>query len=308
MSELDELDFVAVEIHTAGADPASVCAVDMALVRGGEIVAAERWPVRPPTGPTSFSRLHTQLHGVDEAAVADAPDWPEVAAQLDLLGEHLPFVASGADRDRGAYEAATRATGGTPQEHEWRDALTLVGRLRPDVDPPRIATAAQVLGIPDGARPAGAGSEAVRTAEVVLALARQSGRGTVRRLWSEAVPPAPDGPIIPESLRQRHGTEPSVPPAGAHRWAPPSPASVPASAAPAARGGGVGWKLAGTAMVGIALGAALFFVASVSVIMEYLEDGRGSDATVGMGIAALSAFLAWWFGKTGVGWIRREDG
>ena len=53
MSELDELDFVAVEIHTAGADPASVCAVDMALVRGGEIVAAERWPVRPPTGPAS---------------------------------------------------------------------------------------------------------------------------------------------------------------------------------------------------------------------------------------------------------------
>ena len=157
MSELDELDFVAVEIHTAGADPASVCAVDMALVRGGDIVAAERWPVRPPTGPTSFSRLHTQLHGVDEAAVADAPDWPEVAAQLDLLGEHLPFVASGADRDRGAYEAATRATGGTPQEHEWRDALALVGRLRPDVDPPRIATAARALGIPDGARPAGAG-------------------------------------------------------------------------------------------------------------------------------------------------------
>ena len=44
------------------------------------------------------------------------------------------------------------------------------------------------------------------------------------------------------------------------------------------------------------------------MIMEYLEDGRGSDATVGMGIAALSAFLAWWFGKTGVDWIRREDG
>lgn len=306
MSELDELDFVAVEIHTAGADPASVCAVDMALVRGGEIVVAERWPVRPPTGPTSFSRLHTQLHGVDEAAVADAPEWPEVAAQLDLLGEHLPFVASGADRDRGAYEAATRATGGAPQEHEWLDALALVGRLRPDVDPPRIATAAQALGVPDGARPAG--SEAVRTAEVVLALARQSGRGTVRRLWSEAAPPAPDEPIIPESLRRRHGTEPSVPPAGAHRWAPPSPASVPSSAPPATRGGGVGWKLAGTAMVGIALGAALFFVASVSVIMEYLGDGRGSDATVGMGIAALSAFLAWWFGTTGVGWIRRGDG
>ena len=191
--------------------------------RGGEIVAAERWPVRPPTGPTSFSRLHTQLHGVDEAAVADAPDWPEVAAQLDLLGEHLPFVASGADRDRGAYEAATRATGGTPQEHEWRDALTLVGRLRPDVDPPRIATAAQALGIPDGGHPAGSGSEAVRTAEVVLALARQSGRGTVRRLWSEAAPPAPDEPIIPESLRQRHGAEPPVPPAGAHRWTPPWP-------------------------------------------------------------------------------------
>ncbi|RFP68910.1 hypothetical protein D0N42_10625, partial [Micrococcus luteus] len=89
---------------------------------------------------------------------------------------------------------------------------------------------------------------------------------------------------------------------------PPSPAPVPASGAPATRGGGVGWKLAGTAMVGIALGAALFFVASISVIMEYLGDGRGSDATVGMGIAALCAFLAWWFGKTGVDWIRREDG
>ena len=27
-----------------------------------------------------------------------------------------------------------------------------------------------------------------------------------------------------------------------------------------------------------------------------------------LAFAALSAFLAWWFGKTGVGWIRREDG
>ena len=66
--------------------------------------------------------------------------------------------------------------------------------------------------------------------------------------------------------------------------------------------------LSESAFVGAGIGAALFFVASISVIMEYLGDGRGSDATVGMGIAALSAFLAWWFGTAGVGWIRRVDG
>ena len=39
-------------------------------------------------------------------------------------------------------------------------------------------------------------------------------------------------------------------------------------------------------------------------------EGKGGAAEFGPGeaFAALSAFLAWWFGKTGVDWIRREDG
>lgn len=59
-------DFSTLDLETANDDPASVCAMGMAVVRGGEIVGAGAQLVDPRG---VFDHLHTRLHGIDAAAV-----------------------------------------------------------------------------------------------------------------------------------------------------------------------------------------------------------------------------------------------
>lgn len=185
MHDLTALDFVALDVETANAQRSSVCAVGLAVVRGGRVVASEAHLVVPPTGVDSFSAVNTAIHGLDAGAVRDAQTWDSVVAHLDRLGDEFPLVAYNAPFDRGVYEAATRAVGLRPRDHEWLDALQLVRRVRPDITPPKLPVAARALGVSlEGHHDAE--QDAVAAAEIVLALARDAGIGDVRRLWQTA--------------------------------------------------------------------------------------------------------------------------
>ncbi|MEX3566314.1 exonuclease domain-containing protein [Micrococcus endophyticus] len=195
MAVAPDLDFIAVDMETANPQRASVCAVGIAVVRSGEVVAAERWLVTPPTGADDFSPVNVGLHGIDAAAVAGAPTWDEVADALDGLGESLPLVAYNAPFDRGVYEAACAATGRRPADLRWLDALALVRRHLPHLDRATLAHAARDLGVPlrnhhDAAE------DATATAEIVLALAHRAGAGTLDELWARpaegAASPGPE--------------------------------------------------------------------------------------------------------------------
>ena len=76
------LDFTAIDFETANSSNASACAVGLARVRDGEVVATAGWLIRPPAGHDRFFELNTRIHGIREEDVIGAKGWSE---QLDDL-------------------------------------------------------------------------------------------------------------------------------------------------------------------------------------------------------------------------------
>ena len=184
MSSFSGLDFVAVDMETANAQRASVCAVGVALVRAGEVVATEKILVQPPTGLDSFSALNRGIHGICAEDVKGAPAWDEVAGQLEALGSQLPLVAHNAAFDRGAYEAACAETGRAAQPIEWLDLLELARRLRPDSRQHTLPVLAEAYGVTLESHH-DAEQDARACAEVLVEIAKEQGVQRLGELWPQ---------------------------------------------------------------------------------------------------------------------------
>lgn len=197
MSSLTGLDFVAVDMETANAQRASVCAVGIALVRAGEVVATEKILVQPPTGLDSFSALNRGIHGICAEDVKDAPDWDEVAGQLEVLGSQLPLVAHNAAFDRGAYEAACAEAGRAAQPMEWLDLLELSRRLRPDSRQHTLPVLADAYGV-SLENHHDAEQDARACAEVLVAIAKEQGVERLGELFPQG---GQVGASVPDETR-----------------------------------------------------------------------------------------------------------
>lgn len=209
MSSLTGLDFVAVDVETANAQRASVCAVGIALVREGEVMATEKILVQPPTGLDSFSALNRGIHGICAEDVKDAPDWNEVAGQLEVLGSQLPLVAHNAAFDRGAYEAACAEASRAAQAMEWLDLLELSRRLRPDSRQHTLPVLADAYGV-SLENHHDAEQDARACAEVLVAIAKDQGVQRLGELWPQG---GQVGPATPGGAPEGDPVEPQQSPA-----------------------------------------------------------------------------------------------
>ncbi len=102
--------FAAIDVETANAQRASICAVGIAIVDEGEVTARHHWLVRPPDGFQDFSSFNTRIHGIRAADVADAPDFSSLMPQISDLLSGLPVVAHNASFDIGAIRLACLAS------------------------------------------------------------------------------------------------------------------------------------------------------------------------------------------------------
>lgn len=77
-------DFVALDFETANRNSASVCAVGLAFVENGKVVANPSWLVRPPR--SYFDPDFIKIHGITPERVSEAPEfgdlWPQLNACL----------------------------------------------------------------------------------------------------------------------------------------------------------------------------------------------------------------------------------
>ncbi|HMM21661.1 MAG TPA: exonuclease domain-containing protein [Selenomonadales bacterium] len=92
-----EADFVTLDFETANRDGASACAIGLAFVKGGAIVANHAWLIRPPK--LSFDADFIKLHGITPEAVAGQPELPAI---WEHLAKHLKgrlIVAHNAEFD-----------------------------------------------------------------------------------------------------------------------------------------------------------------------------------------------------------------
>ncbi|WP_402841534.1 3'-5' exonuclease [Microbacterium sp. GXS0129] len=105
------VDFTAIDFETANSSTASACAVGLARVRDGVVVATDGWLMRPPPGHEEFHPRNVEIHGITPADVASAPGWSDQLGRLrDFLGDDV-LVAHNAGFDMSVMRRACAATG-----------------------------------------------------------------------------------------------------------------------------------------------------------------------------------------------------
>ncbi len=114
-------DFAAIDFETANECPSSVCSVGVVVVRGGEIVEKFYSLIHPE--PEYYAWFCRQVHGLGPEDTEDAPVFPYVWAQVELLIEGLPLVAHNAGFDQGCLKAAFRVYQMDYPDYEFYDTL-----------------------------------------------------------------------------------------------------------------------------------------------------------------------------------------
>jgi DNA polymerase-3 subunit epsilon len=90
------MDFVALDVETANADPRSICQIGVAVFKDGELV--ETWDslINPKS---HFDFMNISIHGIDESHVMNAPTIQQVKSKLDqLIGNSVVGIYSGFDK------------------------------------------------------------------------------------------------------------------------------------------------------------------------------------------------------------------
>lgn len=102
-------DFAAIDFETANGQRRSVCSVGIVIVRNGEIVDRFYSLIRPT--PNYYSSFTTAIHGLTRADTDDAPEFPEVWAQVEECLRGLTLVAHNSPFDQGCLRAVFAAYG-----------------------------------------------------------------------------------------------------------------------------------------------------------------------------------------------------
>ncbi|MDT8901400.1 exonuclease domain-containing protein [Anaeroselena agilis] len=92
-----EYDFVALDFETANREWTSICAVGLAFVADGRVVANPSWLVRPPQ--LIFDPGFVRIHGITADMAADKPEFGELWPELRPLLEGRIIIAHNAEFD-----------------------------------------------------------------------------------------------------------------------------------------------------------------------------------------------------------------
>lgn len=139
------MDFTAIDVETANSKRASICAVGLAKVRGGQLVDTVSWLVDPPGGPV-FEEINIRKHGITGSNLIDAQAWPATLAEIlafsdgDTLAHHSLFDMQAIIAACSLSGISTPALSSVDTEALARATLTLESFSLPDV--------AKSLGLP----------------------------------------------------------------------------------------------------------------------------------------------------------------
>jgi DNA polymerase III subunit epsilon len=155
--------FTAIDFETADAPRNSACAVGLARVEDGRIVATDSFLIRPPFDYVRFSFIHKITWDMVRDAPTFAQRWPRIAHMIegvDFLAAHnAPF-------DRAVLRASCEAVGIETPRQPFLCTVQLARRTwaLPKANLPAVCAH---LGIP--LRHHDAGSDAEACARIVLA-------------------------------------------------------------------------------------------------------------------------------------------
>ena len=174
------LDFTAIDFETANSSSASACAVGLARVREGRVVATAGWLIQPPLGHDRFFELNIGIHGIRPDDVATAPTWVD---QLDALtafvGDDV-LVAHNAGFDMRVLRSACEATDAPCPPYRYICSLQ-ASRKTYDLDSYRLPSVAAAAGFLDFAHH-DATADALACAHIMIDTALRAGADDIVEL------------------------------------------------------------------------------------------------------------------------------
>lgn len=120
--------FVAFDVETASSAAQSICQVGLACVDHFGRIDTFSLLVNPRC---AYSAFNTQLHGIDDAMTAAAPDFAEVLASLMPLMLAQPVVQH-STFDQRAVNAAARHYGLEEPPLAWVNSVTIARKAWPE--------------------------------------------------------------------------------------------------------------------------------------------------------------------------------
>ena len=142
------LDFTAIDFETANSSNASACAVGLARVRDGRVVATAGWLIQPPPGHDRFFELNTRIHGLRAEDVETAKTWSAQLEDLFAFAGADVLVAHNAGFDMMVLRRACEATGDTYPPYGYVCSLQVSRKLY-DLDSYRLPSVAAAAGFID---------------------------------------------------------------------------------------------------------------------------------------------------------------
>jgi len=194
------LDFTAIDFETANSSSASACAVGLARVRDGRVVASEGWLIKPPAGHERFFEVNVGIHGIRPEDVAGARGWTAQLPDLTaFIGDDV-LVAHNAGFDMRVLRSACEATGTLVPPYRYVCSVQ-VGRKTYDLDSYRLPSVAAAAGHLDFAHHE-ATADALACAQIMIDAAARAGAQDVvelAMLLGVRVPQLPEPAAAPES-------------------------------------------------------------------------------------------------------------
>ena len=129
MSRISLNAFVAVDVETANTNPSSICSIGIVDFHNGIVKSEYSTLVNPED---VFSAQHVGIHGIDEAAVRDAPTWGRMSSRIcGLLSGRV--IVSHTAFDRVALTQTSARWQVVLPTCTWLDSAVLARRAWPEL-------------------------------------------------------------------------------------------------------------------------------------------------------------------------------
>lgn len=174
------LDFTAIDFETANSSNASACAVGLARVRDGRIVARAGWLIQPPFPHDAFFELNTRIHGIRAEDVIGAKSWSEQLGDMAAFAGSDVLVAHNAGFDMAVIRRACEATGDEHLPYDYVCSLQ-IARKTFDLESYRLPSVAAESGFADFAHH-DATADALACAHIMIEAARRVGAHDIATL------------------------------------------------------------------------------------------------------------------------------
>lgn len=174
------VDFTAIDFETANASTASACAVGLARVRDGIVVARTAWLIQPPAGHEEFHERNIEIHGIRPEDVLGAPTWSQQLDHIAAFAGADVLVAHNAGFDMSVLRRACAATGDDCPPYRYLCSVQVSRKVYelPSHALPHAAAAAGFTGF----RHHDAGADAEASAHIIIDAARRTGVSDVSTL------------------------------------------------------------------------------------------------------------------------------